>query len=445
MTGFKGRAEKNAAQQFVDRQLRGGVLVDSHAREVCGIPVTGFGLGTYLGNMDVATDARVTSLCTQFVEAGGNVFDTAINYRAQRAERSVGDGLRRLFLAGKVKREELFISSKAGFIPFEFEPTHDLKSLFHTQYVQSGIARESDLVAGCHCLAPKYLANQLERSLKNLNLETIDLYYIHNPETQLEELPARVVYEKLGEAFVFLEQAVAAGKIANYGLATWNAFRGTPIDVTGRQSRAVVTSGYSELQLEQCMLLAEQAAESVGHKTTSFRAVQMPLNLAMPDVAIAKTQKIGGQSMTALAAAKMLGLSVSTSVPLFQGRLCHGLPDFLLEKFPEQWSQAHCALSFVSTFDDVDCVLIGMKSPEHLTHNLSYLREEGLTHEQLKSIILALHQQLASPYLTLLAAAYVPILVRGKSLRSFPSAPKRVLYVLGKVCLLIPRQCVCGF
>ena len=50
------------------------------------------------------------------VESGGvNVIDTAINYRYQKSERTIGAALRYLIDKG-YKREELFICSKNGYI-----------------------------------------------------------------------------------------------------------------------------------------------------------------------------------------------------------------------------------------------------------------------------------------------------------------------------------------
>ena len=42
-----------------------------------------------------------------------------------------------------------------------------------------------------HCMSPAYLENQIERSRRNLGMETIDLFYVHNPESQLATFPAR--------------------------------------------------------------------------------------------------------------------------------------------------------------------------------------------------------------------------------------------------------------
>ena len=35
-------------------------------------------------------------------------------------------------------------------------------------------------------MTPAYLQSQLDQSLRNMKLECVDVYYIHNPESQLQ-------------------------------------------------------------------------------------------------------------------------------------------------------------------------------------------------------------------------------------------------------------------
>lgn len=367
---FKGRAESSATQSFLEKSACNPTQI----RRFCGVPVSSLALGTYLGAMDEITDSRVTQACIQALEQGCNFFDTAINYRGQRAERSIGEAIRRALLSNKVRREEIFVSTKGGFVPYEGNPVRDMVHLFEEQYVKRGIATAEDLVAGCHCMEPAYLLDQIERSRKNLNLETIDLFYLHNPETQLDELPERIFYDKLERAFAALEGAVQKGQIAAYGMATWNAFR----EDIGSQT---------SVQLERCFAAAERVAKSIGMSNHHFRAIQLPLNLAMPEAVLLKTQKLGMNTMSAVDAARTLGLDIAVSVPLFQSRLCHDLPDFIVEAFPKEFSQAHCALAFATAFDGVSAAMVGMKNPEHVAHNLEFLKHPKLTADQLHKVI----------------------------------------------------------
>ena len=77
-------------------------------------------------------------------------------------------------------------------------------------------------------MTPNYLENQLNRSLENLGLETIDIYFIHNPETQLSEISKQDFLKRMLAAFQFLETQVDAGKIQFYGTATWDGYRSKP-------------------------------------------------------------------------------------------------------------------------------------------------------------------------------------------------------------------------
>ena len=83
------------------------------------------------------------------------------------------------------------VATKGGFIPYDGTPPKDPRSYIEQTFIKPGLAAASDIVSGCHCMTPKYLLNQLDCSLRNLDLEAIDIYYVHNPETQLGKITAR--------------------------------------------------------------------------------------------------------------------------------------------------------------------------------------------------------------------------------------------------------------
>jgi len=62
-------------------------------------------------------------------------------------------------------------------------------------------------------MTPRFLENQLGRSLRNLGVDSIDVYYLHNPETQLSEMSRPDFMERIRDAFIYLESAAAKGKI----------------------------------------------------------------------------------------------------------------------------------------------------------------------------------------------------------------------------------------
>src|SRR5262245_21793645 len=161
-------------------------VATSHFHDRRGLMISSIGLGTYLGHWDEHTDRSYQEAVRRAVGLGCNVIDSAINYRFQRSERAIGAALKQLFEGGKVKRDELIIATKGGFFPFEDEPPRDPRGWINEQVIDKGLARPEDLAGGSHCMTPAYLEDQLTRSLANLGVETIDIYYIHNPETQLE-------------------------------------------------------------------------------------------------------------------------------------------------------------------------------------------------------------------------------------------------------------------
>ena len=77
----------------------------------------------------------------------------------------------------------------------------DAVRYMRSEYVSSGIAPAGEIVGGSHCMNPRYLSNQIERSRRNLQLATIDVFYVHNPETQLGHVSQELFYQRLRRAF----------------------------------------------------------------------------------------------------------------------------------------------------------------------------------------------------------------------------------------------------
>src|SRR5206468_4773183 len=128
-----------------------------------------------------------------------------------------------------VAREDVVVTTKGGYLAFDGEAPPDPRAYFAATYVQPGIIRPGDVV-GWHCITPRFLADQLDRSRANLGLETLDVYYVHNPETQLGEVDRAEFMARMRAAFGALEEAVAAGRLARYGTATWTGYRVDPGD-----------------------------------------------------------------------------------------------------------------------------------------------------------------------------------------------------------------------
>src|SRR5690606_21096876 len=80
------------------------------------LTVSSLGLGSYLGNMDAATDAAYVASVTAAVRGGINFLDTSLNYRHQGSERNFGTAVGKLIAAGEVARDEIVLCTKAGYL-----------------------------------------------------------------------------------------------------------------------------------------------------------------------------------------------------------------------------------------------------------------------------------------------------------------------------------------
>ncbi|HFS82350.1 MAG TPA: aldo/keto reductase, partial [Epsilonproteobacteria bacterium] len=208
------------------------------------------------------------------IENGVNVIDTAINYRYQVSEREIGEALEELFRYGVAKREALVVASKAGFIPLSFPFPENPYTWIEENVVEKGLATKEEVVIDQHCMSPGFLRWSVEKSLENLKLETLDILYLHNPETQLGYVDRSVVMARIKEAFRLFEALVEEGKIRSYGIASWNGF--------------LYEEEHAEyLSLSEMIQIAVEAGGTSHH----FRYIQSPFNLAKPHAYSYSNQK----------------------------------------------------------------------------------------------------------------------------------------------------------
>jgi len=330
------------------------------------------GIGTYLGDADVRTDQLVANAVKQSILSGLNVIDTAINYRAQKAERSVGKALLELIEEQKISRDQIFISSKNGYVTNDADVKLGFWEYVAQEYTQKGIVKEGDITSGYHCMTVPYLSDQLDKSLKNLGVETIDLMYLHNAvEGQIKDVSKEKFLENLKSVFALYEKKRDEGKIKFYGMATWECFR-------------VSKDNPQYLSLEETVNLAKQ----IGGENHGFRFIQLPYNMHYDQALLGKTQTIGTDSMSILEAASRLGIGVFTSVPFMQGRL---LAPGVMPEFSDLKPSIR-ALQFIRSSPGVLAPLVGQKSLEHVSENLEIMKISPMSDDE----FLALVKQLTS-------------------------------------------------
>ena len=315
--------------------------------------VSSVGVGTYLGDPTDEVDDRYREALVTALASGCNLVDTAINYRCQRSERVVGEAI----AEADVDREAVVVATKGGFIPFDGSPPAEPGRFVREAYLDPGLVTREDLAKGRHALAPAFLDDQLDRSLANLGLDTIDLYYVHNPETQLAVRSREAVYDQLERAFERLEERAAAGDLRHYGVATWEAFRVPP-------------DHSSYLSLPTVVERARAAARTVGNEATHLRAIQLPFNVAMADAFTVAAHDGAEGPQSALWFASDAGLAVFTSASIKQGDLAAGLPPAVAERLAGE-TAAQRAINFARSAPGVTASLVGTSTPAHARENVA--------------------------------------------------------------------------
>lgn len=353
----RGRATASGTARFAERHRAAFVPDFFRALDGKRLLVSSIGVGTYLGECDDADDERYVATMRSALDSGINLLDTAINYRCQRSERAVGRALSAAIDHGSVTRDEIVVCTKGGYVPLEGQPPAtraEYQDYLRKAYFDAGVVVPEELVAGGHCISPQFLAHEIATSCKNLGVETIDVYYLHNPEHQLDTLRPAEFRARMERAFSLLENQCRDGRIGCYGCATWNGFRVPP-------------SSRGHLSLAELVDIARQ----VGGESHHFQVLQLPVNLALAEAVRAPTQRLAdGRMVSLIEAATTLGVSVVASAVLLQGKLSGGLPPELREALPGLATDSQRAIAFVRSVPGIASGLIGMKSQQHLVDNL---------------------------------------------------------------------------
>ena len=358
-----GHATNDGTKKFA--QKSGVNLVNFN--EFQNLTLSNVGIGTYLGEPDSVTDQKVTNAVKQSITSGVNVIDSAINYRSQKAERSVGKAISELINEEKISRDQIFLSSKNGYVTNDADVQLGFWEYVKQEYTEKGIVSEGDITSGYHCMTPSYLSDQLERSLKNLDVECLDLMYLHNAvEGQIKDISREQFLDNLKSVFELYEQKRDEGKIQFYGMATWECFR------VGHENPQY-------LSLEETVSLAKK----IGGDDHGFRFIQLPFNLYYDQALLAKNQKLANQSVSILEASVNLGIGVFTSVPFMQGRLLApgAMPEF------NGLKPSLRALQFIRSSPGVLAPLVGQKSVEHVSENLEIMKIPALSDGEFISLV----------------------------------------------------------
>jgi len=364
-----GRATPEGTQRFASRfpQLPG------HFRRPDRLSFSSLALGTRNGEIGGIDDMLYRSCVATLLEEGVNVFVTSLSDRMMSSERCLGAALERGFHEGVAARDEVILVTKGGYLavdPERVDAHGQARRYLVETYVDTGLVDPDRIVHGVHCLDGPFLRDQIERSRRNLRVETIDLYLIEEPELHLGECSAEEFRDRLRGAFEALEQAVSDGVIASYGLCTWDGFLRPHSD-----------------RRHLALLDVFDWALDVGGGDHHLRAVQLPYSVAMAE-AFRLDSQIGptGHSDAVLSTLRGTGTAVLASAPLVQGRALGRLPDVVDEVFPGLASDAQRCLQFVRSTPEVTSAVVGMRDPDHVDENLAVATHAPAAPEDIESL-----------------------------------------------------------
>jgi hypothetical protein len=215
----------------------------------------------------------------------------------------VGDVVAELVRQGRLRREEVIVVSKIGYVQggnLELAQRRETEGRPFPEMVKYG----EGIWHGIH---PEFLADQLPRSLARLQLETLDVCLLHNPEYYLSDAHERSAgkletrqeefYRRLQDAFKWCEGEVSGGRLRAYGVSSNTCTR--------------PASDPEFTSLTRMLAAAEAAGGSGNH----FRVLQLPLNLVESGAAL---EKNNGPALdrTVLEYAAERGVGVLVNRPL---------------------------------------------------------------------------------------------------------------------------------
>ncbi len=292
----------------------------------------------------------------QAIRSGINLIDTASNYRYGQSEKEIGIALEEMMKNKEVKREQLIVCSKGGFIQLEYPFPSNPYRWIEKNIIEKKLAYKDDIELDQHCMTPDFLEWSCRRSLENLKLKSLDIYFLHNPEMQLMKLGEKKFYEMIEKIFKRFEELRAQGLFLYYGVAVWNGF---------------ISKKDELISLEKLVLIAQKVG---GDKQHGFRYIQAPFNMAKTAIYTQETQSVNRASCTLLQAAHRLGIGVISSSSLLQMNLFKKsfTPECgaILDESMTLSSDIQLALQFVRSTPGIVSSLFGTVVPLHVKENI---------------------------------------------------------------------------
>jgi len=242
------------------------------------------GFGCY--RIDFRVEEHRKSL-EKAILSGITLIDTSANYADGKSEILVGQVIEKLVSEGKIKREDLTVVTKAGYIQGSNYKTASARKEEGKPFPE--VVEYAERL--WHCISPDFLQHQINEQLERLKMDYIDVYLLHNPEyflgraehegMKLDEARTEY-YRRIKNAFTFLEEKVKEGVIKSYGISS-NSFPS-------------VSNKYDFTSLEKVLAIANELSTE-----NNFKCIQLPFNLIEAEAVLNKNQAGGTKTVLELA------------------------------------------------------------------------------------------------------------------------------------------------
>jgi aryl-alcohol dehydrogenase-like predicted oxidoreductase len=284
------------------------------------ISATSFGAWAIGGTWGTVDDQESLSALHTAIDMGVNFIDTADVYGDGRSERLIAKLL-------KDRREEVYVATKAG---RRLNP-----------HIANSYNKEN-------------LNSFIDRSLKNLDLETLDLVQLHCPPTEVFYMP---------ETFGALDDLIEAGKIRFYGVSVEKVEEAIKaIEYPNVQSVQIIFNIFRQRPSDLFFELAQKKQVGI--------IARVPLSSGMLTGKMSKQTKFetddhrmfNRQGEAFDKGETFSGVDYDLSLQAVEE---------LRPLVPEGWTMAQFALRWILMFDAVTCTIPGAKRPSQASDNFT--------------------------------------------------------------------------
>lgn len=305
-----------------------------------------FGAWAIGGSWGSVSDDDAIAALHKAIDLGVNFIDTADNYGDGRSERLIGQVL-------KERSEEIIVATKAG---------RRLKP-----HVADGYTKDN-------------LTGFVERSLKNLDTDCLDLLQLHTP-------PPAVYYRP--EIFGALDDLVQEGKIRYYGVSVEKVEQGiAAMNYEGVQTIQIIFNMFRLRPSELFFDLAKQNKVGILARiplASGLLTGKMKPNTQFADDDHRKFNRHGeafdmGETFS--------GVDYDTALKAVEE---------LRKIKPENATMAQMALRWILMFDAVSCVIPGAKNPTQAEDNAKASDLPPFTDDMMKTVVDVYNEYVREP------------------------------------------------